>query len=97
MISGTSMDKISGPYRLSAGALLYAVVFAAIGSAQLPTYTGDERVVLPASKDTQDVPLKPPAGAPAGAVTLESLKDASGAPISPQPSVTAESAAGGLV
>jgi hypothetical protein len=91
------MDRISGLPSLAAAVVFYAAALGPSGLAQAPTYTGDERIVLPASRDNQDVTLRLPARAPAGAVTLESLKDASGALISPQPSVTADAAAGGTV
>jgi hypothetical protein len=89
------MDRLSGLTRRAAAALLYLAAVCGPALGQPPSYTVDERVVLPAGKDTEDLSLRLPARAPAGPVTVDSLRNDADAPISPQPTVTADPAADG--
>src|SRR4051812_3362783 len=88
------MNRIRLWTRVAAVVAVYLLTFRAVCAAQ-PTYTSDERVVLPASTDSQDVTLRLPSGAPAGAVIVDALRNVNGVAISPQPTVTADPAAGG--
>jgi hypothetical protein len=88
------MDRLSGFTRSTAAALLFLAAVCGPASAQ-PTFTSDERVALPAGKDSQDLVLRLPAGTPDGAVTVDALRDSRGQAVSPQPTVTADAAAAG--